>query len=288
VLGIPRGFVLQTWEAGKRAVFTADESAPGGRPFLDTIEIQLGRLLRDQSADFELGKADVVELGPSELRRTVASRHVWSTSPVRLLSLAFAPRIADERVRQALALALDRAAIHSVLLQKQGEVSGGLLPQWLTGYAFLFSTAPDAARARAVSASAPASLRSLTLAPEDSAYRTIADRIALNARDAGLMVTVVPASSMADVRLIESRIDSPDASHALASLAAALGLGDVPAARTPEEAYAAERGLLEGYRVVPLFHLPDVYGTGPRVKGGAVITPLGEWRFDSLWLDDRP
>jgi hypothetical protein len=42
---------------------------------------------------------------------------------------------------------------------------------------------------------------------------------------------------------------------------------------------------LEGFRVIPLFHLPDVYGVSPRVKGGPGITPLGEWRFENLWLE---
>ena len=52
-----------------------------------------------------------------------------------------------------------------------------------------------------------------------------------------------------------------------------------------EQTYAAERALLDGFRVIPLIHLPDVYGVGPRVKGGPGITPLGEWRFDNLWLE---
>ena len=39
----------------------------------------------------------------------------------------------------ALALAGDRSASHAVLFQRQGEISGALLPQWLSGYAFLFS-----------------------------------------------------------------------------------------------------------------------------------------------------
>ena len=37
--------------------------------------------------------------------------------------------------------------------------------------------------------------------------------------------------------------------------------------------------------MIPLIHLPDVYGVGPRVKGGPGITPLGEWRFENLWLE---
>ena len=71
--GVPKGFVLTSWEAGRRAVFTADDNAPQGRPFLDAVEIQMARSLRDQSADLELGIADVVELGPNELRRQVAA-----------------------------------------------------------------------------------------------------------------------------------------------------------------------------------------------------------------------
>jgi hypothetical protein len=32
----------------------------------------------------------------------------------------------------------------------------------------------------------------------------------------------------------------------------------------------------------------DVYGAGPLVQGGPVIMPLGEWRFNSLWAEERP
>jgi ABC-type oligopeptide transport system substrate-binding subunit len=60
---------------------------------------------------------------------------------------------------------------------------------------------------------------------------------------------------------------------------------DLSANASPEQNYAAERALLEGFRVIPLIHLPDVYGVGPRVKGGPGISPLGEWRFEDLWLE---
>src|SRR5688572_23843772 len=56
-------FTITRWEPGRRAVFVANENAPGGRPFLDSIEVELGKPLRDQSIDLETGKADVVELG---------------------------------------------------------------------------------------------------------------------------------------------------------------------------------------------------------------------------------
>ena len=288
VLGVPNGFVLSSWEAGRRAVFAADENAPGGRPFLNAVEIQMGRSLRDQSVDLELGRTDIVELSPTELRRQAAGRRVWSSSPVRLMALVFGPRVADVRVREALALAVDRTAIHSVLLQRQGEISGALLPQWITGYAFVFGAAADMAKAQALAAGLSAADRTITLAADDPANRGIADRIQLNARDAHLAVSVVPATANPDVRLVETRIAFGDAPHALASVAAAFGLSDPPAARNLEEQYAAERAMLDGFRVIPLFHLPDVYGAGPRVQGGPPITPLGEWRFESLWVEERP
>lgn len=288
VLGVPKGFVLTSWDAGRRALFAANDNAPGGRPFLDAVEIQMARSLRDQSVDLELGKADVVELSPAELRRQVAGRKVWSSSPVRLMALVFGPRIAEVRVREALALAVDRTAIHSVLLQRQGEISGALLPQWITGYAFVFGAAADVAKAQTLVAGLSPADRTFTLAVDDAANRAIADRIQLNARDAHLTVSVVPPTGNADVRLVETRIAFADPPHALASVAAAFGLSEPPAARGPEDLYAAERALLDGFRVIPLFHLPNVYGAGPRVQGGPVVTPLGEWRFDSLWVEERP
>ena len=282
---LARGFAITHWEAGRRAVYAADENAPGGRPFLDTVEIQMARPLRDQSVDLELGKTDVVELGPGELRRQPAGRKVWASAPVRLVALVFAPRVENARIREALALAVDRAAIHNVLLQRQGEVSAALLPQWLSGYAFLFPAAADAARARTLLAGIPAAVRAISLGVEDVALRPIAERIALNARDAGLAVSVVPQAAGAGARLVEVRIGSSDPALALAGIAVSLGLPEPPRAASPEALYAVERALLEGFRVIPLFHLPDVYGVNPRVKGRPGITPLGEWRFENLWVE---
>jgi hypothetical protein len=282
---LARAFAITHWEAGRRAVYAADENAPGGRPFLDTVEIEMARALRDQSIDLELGKTDVAEVGPSELRRQPARRKLWGSAPVRLVALVFSPRVGDARVREALALAVDRAAIHNVLLQRQGEVSAALLPQWLSGYAFLFPAAADAARARTLVMGLPPAVRAISLGVEDVAERPVAERIALNARDAGLAVSVVPRAAGADVRLVEVRIGSLDPAVALAGIAASLGLPEPTQAGSPEALYVAERALLEGFRVIPLFHLPDVYGVNPRVKGGPGIAPLGEWHFENLWVE---
>jgi peptide/nickel transport system substrate-binding protein len=279
------GFSVTRWEAGRRAVYASNENAPGGRPFLDTVDVQLGRSLREQALDLELGKADVVEVAPSEVRRITAPRRLWSSAPVRLLALIFGARVDDPHVREALALAVDRAAILNVLLQRQGEISGALLPQWLSGYAFLFSSAADITRARVLVAGLPASARSLSLGVDDPVWQPIAARIALNARDAGLNVSVAGTTALADVRLVETRIASDDPGRALAGVATSLGLPEPPPADSPEAEYRAERSLLDGFHVVPLFHLPYLYGVSARVKGGPGISPLGEWRFEPLWLE---
>jgi peptide/nickel transport system substrate-binding protein len=279
-------FAINRWEAGSRAVFVAGENAPHGRPFLDSVEVHMGRPLRDQSLALELGRADVVELGPAELRRQAAGRRVWSSSPVRVIALSFASKVEDARVREALSLAVDRSAIHNVLLQRQGEISAALLPQWLSGYAFVFPTSQDLVRARSLLAGMPAAARTLALSVEDPALRPVADRIALNARDAGLNISVSPQNAAADVRLTEARVTSSDPLRDLAALSLAFGLpAPPPRADTPEALYSAERSLLDGFHVIPLFHLPVVYGVSPRVKGGPGITPLGEWRFENLWLE---
>jgi len=281
-------FAITLWEAGHRAVYAASDGAPGGRPFLDSIEIEMARPLPSQSIDLDLSRADLVQLDPNESRRAASGRKVWSSAPVRLLLLEFAPRIDDARVREAMALAVDRNAIHNVLLQRQGEVTAAVLPQWLSGYAFLFPSGSDLPRARALVAGVPPQGRALSLSVPDASQKRIADRIALNARDAGLMVSQVPAGTAADVRLVEVRIASSEPARALAGVAAALGFSVPGRMDSPESLLAAERAMVEGFRVIPLFHLPEVYGVNPRLKGGPGITPLGEWRFENLWVEGRP
>ncbi len=274
-------FSITRWEGGRRAVYAAAEDAPGGRPFVDNVDVQMALTRRERA--IELGRADIVELAPNELRPATGQR-IWSSSPLRVMALVFGPKVEDARVREALALTVDRAAIYRVLLQRQGEISGALLPQWVSGHAFLFPGAADVPKAKTLAAGLPVTARTLTLAGED---RAIVERIALNARDAGLIVTTVALTANADVRLMQARVTSANGSEALPVLCAAFGLPEPPKAGTPEALYAAERGLLEGFRVVPLFHVPDLYAVSPRVKGGPGLTPLGEWRFETLWLD-RP
>src|SRR2546422_7007982 len=70
-------------------------------------------------------------------------RRVESSAPTELIALVFSrdrQSPEDGRLREALALSVDRGSMNTVLLQGGGEPAGGLLPNWMTGYAFLFPT----------------------------------------------------------------------------------------------------------------------------------------------------
>ncbi len=187
-------------------------------------------------------------------------------------------------MREALALSIDRAAIQSVLLQKQGEPAGGLLPEWLSGYAFLFRTA----RVRQqVASAAPLSLGY----GGDPLARAIAERIAVNAREAGIRLLVSPQAAKPDVRLVRARIHSVEPGAALSGLAKSLGLGELPGLADAEACYAAERALVDDFRVIPLVHLPELYASRTAVRTWQTpgLLKTGEWRLDDVWLaPERP
>jgi hypothetical protein len=110
--------------------------------------------------------------------------------------------------------------------------------------------------------------------------------VAVNARDAGLTVQVVPQGQPADVRLVERRVHDVDAARALPRLAALFWQNGWVAFGPVQALYESERRLLEDYRVIPLFYLPDLYAAGPRVRvyTAPAVSRLGDWRFDNVWL----
>jgi ABC-type oligopeptide transport system substrate-binding subunit len=189
---------------------------------------------------------------------------LWSSAPSELVAI-FAPNLAAE-VLQALALSIDRSSIVNVLAQRRGETAGGLLPQWLTGYAFLFATAPDPARAKELLASTKPGPLTLSYPADDAFARSVADRVSLNARDAGLTVQPITAAA-GSLRLIRIPLPSADAALDLAEIASVLGVSppNLPDAAHAETLYQAERLLLNEHKIIPLIYLPAIYGIGPRV-----------------------
>src|SRR5437899_6252135 len=103
------------------------------------------------------------------------------------------PTIQDARLREAISAAIDRPSIADVVLQRQGVPAGSLLPNWLSGYAFLFPTAQDLPRTRElltatgreVSHAAPLVL---VYDSGDEEARAVAERVAVNLKEAGIAV----------------------------------------------------------------------------------------------------
>ena len=58
-------FTLSSWQPGKFATLQANTKFPQGRPFVDAIEITMGRAFRDRLLDLELNKTDLIEIPPT-------------------------------------------------------------------------------------------------------------------------------------------------------------------------------------------------------------------------------
>jgi peptide/nickel transport system substrate-binding protein len=288
-------FQVGEWDPGRRALLVANDQHWAGRPFLDSLIIQMGRPIAEQLLDLELGKADFVEIWPNEMRRLPKDAKIWASSPHVLVALAFErgrPASEDARLREALALCIDRTTIHSWLLQKQGETAGALLPQKITGYAFLFSAKADMNQARQLipkTGPAPAAL-ALAYDASDPLARSMAERIQVNAREAGLTINVSSRTANPDARLVRLPIRTPLPAAALADLFSWLHLTDkdaLPDRPSIEALHEAENAAISSYRVIPLFHVPEIFGSTPQLKTWITsgVDPFGDWRFDDMWLE---
>ena len=65
--GIPIGtgpFLVAEWQPAKLLKLAANEDSWEGRPFVDAVEIEFGKSLRDQAIALELDKTDLIEAAP--------------------------------------------------------------------------------------------------------------------------------------------------------------------------------------------------------------------------------
>jgi ABC-type transport system substrate-binding protein len=317
--GVSSGpFKISSFEPGKQLTLLANENFRKGRPFADAVDITMARPLRERLLDLELNKTDFTEIPAQETRH--AAEHGVRTSqsqPDELLALVFLsnrPAVKDDRARigigQAVSLSIDRIAIVTYLLQKVGEPSGALLPQWASGTSFLFPTPADVPRAKEL-------WSQITSAPKlvlgydsaDSLAQSVAERIVVNAKEAGISMTTLGISAVSsvasaqksaiqrapagpDAMLVRVPMISPKPASALNDILSAVastaggGMSSTPLrdSASAQDIYAREREVIDTYRVVPLVWLPQVYGLGARVRNWVAPGPGEIWPLADVWL----
>ena len=285
-----------------RIKLQANENCWAGRPFVDFVEVTLGEPALRQLYDLQIGKADIAEIAPDLVRKARQEGiRIWSSAPVTLVALRFDDSLtapAADSLREALWLSMDRETMANVLLQRQAQPAAALLPQWLTGYAFLFESPMNMERARELRASLPSGEagagQALRLHVDTSGdlFKLLGERVAVNARQANLMVQVSgPAStsgtsaSAAGLHLFAWRYDSLSPHVALEAILKQMPDGtELPAnASDPEQLFAQERRMLEERRILPLLILPEFVGVRANVQNWSA-SAWGDWRLADVWL----
>ncbi len=289
-------FRIVNSQPGKSLELVANENSWGGRPFVDSVQIEFAKSLRDQMLALQLGKVDLIELSADQIAKVESDGGgVHVSLPVELLALVAAPggKARDRRLREALSAAIDRKSMQSVLLRGGSEVAGSILPGWMTGESFLFPVQTDSQRARQLLSEAHPALLTLSCGAEDALARLIAERIALNAREAGLQIQVVSAGAQSgakvDLRLMRIPLASPDPGLALRDVGKVVGVSVLVSDTSPQAVYLAEKKLLEDGAVIPLFHLPLAMLPGERVRNWRAerlgYGALGAWLLEEVWLE---
>ncbi|HEY6253864.1 MAG TPA: ABC transporter substrate-binding protein, partial [Candidatus Angelobacter sp.] len=303
-------YKLNQWQPGEHALFAANDDYWGGRPYPDAIEVQMGASMREHLLERNLGHDHAALLGLDQVRALEqTSQNVVLSRPAELLVILFlqpdqgirgAKKAVDPRIREAIADTIDRSAISNVLLQKKAASAPGLLPQWLTGYEFMFPDKPDPEQAHKLRTQAgTVSPVSLAYDFSDPVSRLVAERIAVDAHEAGITVQPVGdahintktgrKSSSADAVLLRLPLRALDAYAALAAIADDIDLSPemlaaIVNAGRADELFAAERKALEDFRIIPVAHLSQALWLNSTSHNWQQL-PNGDWRLDQLWVE---
>jgi hypothetical protein len=131
----------------------------------------------------------------------------------------------------------------------------------------------------------------------DGLEQAIAERVAVNAHEAGISLKLLPLSNSAsgsgkaDARLVRIGLASPRPREALAGIIKELGpVAGIDAATLPdpasaEQIYERERAIVGDHRIVPLAWIPHVYGLGGRVRDWQPPAAGDTWPLSDVWLD---
>ncbi len=270
---VPAGtgpFALAGWEPGRRMVLRAFDQYWDGRPFIDELEFRMGRSERDQMIDLQLKRADLIEIPITDTRKTAPSMRLPVSEPIDLIAIVLRSSRGDhDPLVRAIDASVDRASIHQLAL-RQGNPTAALLPQWLTGYAFLFPGQRDLGLARRLLGTVPQKPGGLTLGypSSDPFLRSVTERLVLDLREAGLGVRPVafpppPGTPLPDGVVMKIRL-LPGVAESLEVLSRHTGQQEqvragLSGARGPEDFFSIESTMLASSRIVPLLHLPITF-----------------------------
>lgn len=135
-----------SWEQGSKIVFARNENYWGTKAYFDTVEI---RIITDPSArmmNLESGDVNIVIDPDLNQIKTIKSNAKFQVQNVKTKSINMAfinttkPFFQDEKVRQAMAMALDYNAIATVSMGEYGTVTNSIFPPASSAY-----SAPDSA-----------------------------------------------------------------------------------------------------------------------------------------------
>lgn len=261
--GVPVGtgpFRVTEWPPRAKLSLASFEAHFNGRPFVDGLGFSAA------GAGFA---ADIVELAATQPARTVPEGfRLLVGLPSELVCVVLSDSAAP--VLKALDLTLDRDSLARVLLQRRAEPAGGLRPHWLSGYGRMLIRERNAALAKGLMGSLRLGPLSLTYPDKDSVLKAVAERIAVNARDAGIQL--VPTAGVSGPLLMR-RMPLTAVNQLLS------GKLD-----SPQEALDAERKVLEEGHILPLVHLSRSFALASRVRIWRQ-TQTGEPSLPDVWLD---
>jgi ABC-type transport system substrate-binding protein len=275
----------------RSATLVAFDGYWNGRGFVGSIEVTAGRTHRDQTLDLGVGRTDLAEISAEQIKRAQLDhlRVVVSRNDELIVVLMNqgSASIQKPDVRQAIAASIDRNSLLNFIFQRQGEIAGSLLPNWMTGYGPLFWTAPDLERAREYrNQVGPVPPLTLTYDATDPSMQLVGERIALSVRDAGITIRTVPAPAHWDLTLVRIRLSSFHPSVALENLVNELGVEHrAPDDVTTDSLYQRDRELMHSNFLAPLLYVPHAFAASDRVR---------DWKLDAgspdyvdLWTEVR-
>ncbi len=276
---------------GNVLTLAANETSWQGRPFTDQIIITSHRAIRDQWLDLTLGRTDIVEVPAEQIRQAQQQRLspvVSGPADVVALQLSDSGTLANSNLRSAIAYAVDRSAIFNVIFQKQGEISASLIPNSVSGYAFLFPTERYLNKASQVRGGLTAGTVTLS-ADGDTVMQLTAQRLALNLHEAGFNVkTAAPGSTAySDIVLRKLPIAGSDAAGVLGRLLLIAGQSPAISAHDIQGIFGIEQDILSRHLIIPLIDLPRAYAVSGRVRNLA-LTGYGLPDFAGISVETTP